>query len=216
MRQRAPQSASERARVGVAALVGVIVALVSLQTSHKGMALLWGWDAGALVYVLWIGLTLFRMDSGKTAALASSEDPDRVTTDMIILMASVASLGAIVIGLTQAGQAHGAEKTLYVGTCLLSIVLSWALVHTTFALRYARLYYNDDDGGIDFPGEGDPCYLDFAYVAFTVGMTFQVSDTDVGSSQIRRAVLRQALISYLFGTVFVATMINLIAGFMKQ
>ena len=179
------------------------------------MAFLWGWDVAALVYILWIGVTLFRMNPAKTAAIASSEDPDRATADIIMLLASLASLGAIIIGLTQAGQAHGAEKTLYVATCALSIVLSWTLVHCTFTLRYARLYYNSQKGGISFHGQGDPCYLDFAYVAFTVGMTFQVSDTDIGSAPIRHSILRHGLISYVFGTVFVATMINLIAGLVK-
>ena len=100
-------------------------------------------------------------------------------------------------------------------TAILTVMLSWALVHTLFALRYARLYYSDHPGGIDFKNDAPPDFLDFAYVAFTVGMTFQVSDTDVQLRSIRRAVLRQALISYVFGVVIIAVTINVIAGFVK-
>jgi uncharacterized membrane protein len=95
-------------------------------------------------------------------------------------------------------------------------VLSWAVVHTVFALRYAHEYYTPPVGGIDFKsGEYEPDYGDFAYLAFTVGMTFQVSDTDVGSRSVRRTVLRHALISYLFGAVILALVVNVIAGWLN-
>ena len=77
------------------------------------------------------------------------------------------------------------------------------------------LYYSGKKGGIDFHSDEDPCYLDFAYMAFTIGMTFQVSDTDIHSGAVRRAVLRHALISYIFGTVIVATMVSVVAGLGK-
>ena len=86
-------------------------------------------------------------------------------------------------------------------------------MHTVFALRYAHEYYTDPVGGIDFKTRDErPDYLDFAYVAFTVGMTFQVSDTDVQARRIRRTVLRHALLSYLFGAVILAVVVNVIAG----
>jgi uncharacterized membrane protein len=92
---------------------------------------------------------------------------------------------------------------------------SWAVLHTIFVLRYARLYYSEPVGGIDFKQESDPTYRDFAYVGFTVGMTFQVSDTDIGKSTIRTAVLRHALLSFIFGAVILAITINLLAGLSK-
>lgn len=81
--------------------------------------------------------------------------------------------------------------------------------------RYAELYYDDEPGGIDFGDSHLPAYSDFAYLAFTVGMTFQVSDTEVTGSMLRKAVLRQALLSYVFGAVIIATLINLVAGLGK-
>jgi uncharacterized membrane protein len=80
-------------------------------------------------------------------------------------------------------------------------------VHTVYLLRYARLYYSPPEGGIDFHGEA-PSYLDFAYLALTIGMTFQVSDTDLMGKRARRLALRHALLSYLFGTVIVATTVS--------
>jgi len=95
---------------------------------------------------------------------------------------------------------------------LASVALAWATVHTLFTTRYARLYYTGPDGGIDFNEADPPRYADFAYVAFTIGMTFQVSDTDLRTDEIRRTALRHALLSYVFGVVVIATTINLVAG----
>jgi uncharacterized membrane protein len=95
---------------------------------------------------------------------------------------------------------------------VLSVVLSWTLLHTLFTLRYARLYYEGADGGIEFNQTEPPSYGDFAYLAFTLGMTFQVSDTNLKTHLIRMTALRHGLLSYLFGSVILATMINLVAG----
>jgi uncharacterized membrane protein len=93
-----------------------------------------------------------------------------------------------------------------------AVVLSWGMVHTVFTARYARLYYTGTDGGIDFNSYDPPGYADFAYVAFTIGMTFQVSDTDLQTKAMRRTALRHALLSYLCGAVVIAVTINLLAG----
>jgi uncharacterized membrane protein len=95
------------------------------------------------------------------------------------------------------------------------VAASWGVLHTIFILRYALLYYAEPAGGIDFKQEPDPTYRDFAYVGFTVGMTFQVSDTDIGKSTIRTTVLRHALLSFVFGAVILAVTINLLAGLSK-
>ena len=86
------------------------------------------------------------------------------------------------------------------------------MVHSLYTLQYAALYYEDPVGGIDFNGSTRPSYADFAYVGFTIGMAFTVSDTALRAQAIRRAVLRHALLSYLLGAVVVGTTINLIAG----
>jgi uncharacterized membrane protein len=87
--------------------------------------------------------------------------------------------------------------------------VSWVAIHTVFTLRYAQLYYSGAPGGIDFNQPEPPAYVDFAYLAFTIGMAFQVSDTGLQTRKIRATVLRQALLSYVFGVVIVAMTINL-------
>ncbi len=96
-----------------------------------------------------------------------------------------------------------------------SIVLSWAMVHTVFTTRYARLYYTGGDGGVDFNEDDPPRFSDFAYLSFTIGMTFQVSDTNLTSKDVRATALRHALLSYLFGAVILAATVNLLAGLAK-
>jgi uncharacterized membrane protein len=164
--------------------------------------------AGAAVFIAWTWITLWPMDAYSTARHASREDPGRALTDGLVLLAAFASLIAVGGLLTVGGEQRDMQAALSVG----SVALAWACVHTLFTIRYARLYYAGPDGGIDFNDENPPQYTDFAYLAFTVGMTFQVSDTTLKTREMRSTALRQALLSYLFGTVIIAAMINLIAG----
>jgi len=136
----------------------------------------------------------------------------RSSTDLLVICARVASLAAVGVVLADASSAKGAGAALLAGTAIVGVALSWFLIHTLFMLRYALLYYTGPDGGIDFNQDDPARYIDFAYLAFTVGMTFQVSDTDLKTHPIRATALRHALLSYLFGAVILATTINLVAG----
>lgn len=95
---------------------------------------------------------------------------------------------------------------------VVSVALAWTVVHTAFTARYADLYYGSGAAPVDFGDDAQPSYVDFAYLAFTVGMTFQVSDTQLRSAAMRSAVLGHALISYLLGVVAIAATVNLVAG----
>jgi len=97
-----------------------------------------------------------------------------------------------------------------------SVLLSWTTVHTIFTLRYARLYYAPPVGGIGFQDHEQPSYADFVYVAFTIGMTYQVSDTDLAKRPIRSAALHHALLSYLFGSVILAVTVSLVAAILGK
>lgn len=170
------------------------------------------WAAACIVYVGWVWLAVGGMDAGQTSSYATKEHPTRRTADLLLLIASVASLFALVFVLVEAKVTHGPGKVLLALLAILSVVLSWLLVHTLFTLRYAELYYTGEDGGVDFKQAEPPRYSDFAYLSFTLGMTFQVSDTDLQTSEFRSTALRHALLSYLFGSVILATTVNLIAG----
>jgi uncharacterized membrane protein len=178
-------------------------------------AVLGGWSVAALVYVVWVLCAITGKDTAATARIATREDASRTAADLMLLGAAV-GLGAVLLSLVKASAEHGGTKALLTVVAVVSVVLSWAVVHMTFTLRYARLFFTRPQGGIDFHDEHkDASYLDFAYVAFTIGMTYQVSDTDLTNRQIRSAALRHALLSYLFGTVIIAMTINVIAGLAK-
>jgi uncharacterized membrane protein len=206
------RGASAAARVSVAAVAGVGAgALTALPGSWQTGTLV-GWDVAALVYVALTWATIWRRDAATTARLALREDPGRPVADALLLIASVASVLAVALAIA-AGRASGARpRDLHAGLAVASVALSWTVVQTVFTAHYARLYYGDPVGGIDFNQEARPGYSDFAYLAFTVGMTFQVSDTALQTSALRAVALRQALLSYLLGAVILATTINLVAG----
>lgn len=194
------------------AIVGVGVAVVAGSLGSWSYAPVVGWASASLTYTVWVWLAVSRMGSEETASHAVREDPSRGASDLLVLLASLASLGAVALVLIEARQSSGARQGVLAGLAVAGVVLSWLLVHTLFTLRYASLYYRDGAGGIDFNQKELPQYGDFAYLAFSVGMTFQVSDTDLQNHVIRSAVLRHSLLSYVFGSVILATTINLVVG----
>lgn len=179
------------------------------------LAVLTVWDVTAVSLTAWIWSVIHGLDPHQTRERSTREDPTRTTTRTLLVIASTASLVGVLYAFARAGAAVGDRKALLIGVAVLTVVLSWTLVHTLFTLRYAHLYYSDEPGGIDFKNDVPPAYADFAYVAFTIGMTFQVADTDVQSPRIRRSVIRHAGLSYLFGTIIVASAINVIASALK-
>jgi uncharacterized membrane protein len=206
------RDASARIRVGVSFLVGAGVWTATALMVGGKLAPVSGWDGAAIVYVAWMLVSLRGADADQTRRHARSEDPGPLVADVILLSASVVSLAAVAVVLIDASRRSGLDKELLVGLGIASVVLAWAVVHTVYTLRYARLYYGDPPGGIEFNSKEAPAYRDFAYLAFTIGMTFQVSDTSLKTGEFRAAALRHALLSYLFGAVIIATTINLVAG----
>lgn len=198
-------------RLAVASAVGAAGGVVAGVLGPTTQAALIGWDLTAVTYLAMTWPVILPLNAEQTRRLATVEDHTRGWTDALLFTAALASL--LGLGALLGGQAHvdGARlRQLAVG--LAGVVLSWALIHTTFTLRYARLFYAERPSGINFNQPAAPAYIDFAYVAFTVGMTFQVSDTNVTSSTIRAAVLRHAIVSYVFSAVILALTINLLAG----
>ncbi|MFK3670309.1 DUF1345 domain-containing protein [Leifsonia aquatica] len=203
--------ALSRPRMFVALGAGVVTGLVVGLLDAWHYAVIAGWAGACIVYIVWVWAKVWRLDGEQTRSHATLEDPGRRVSDWILLAASVASVVAVVYIVVDARQLKGAPQLLVALLAVLSVGLSWALVHTVYTLRYARMYYRKD-GGIDFNQKEPPRYSDFAYLAFTLGMTFQVSDTNISSSYIRMAILRHTLLSYLFGSVILATTVNLVAG----
>lgn len=201
-----------RIRLFAMVVVGAVAAAVTGGFGSWAAAPVVGWVAAALLYTTWVWLVIGRMNAVDTASHAVREDPSSATSDLLVVVAAIASLGAVALVLVQARGSSDALRATYAGLAVAGVALSWLLVHTLFTLRYARLYYRDEVGGIDFNQAEDPQYTDFAYLAFGIGMTFQVADTDLRNHAIRTVVLRHTLLSYLFGSVILATTINLVIG----
>jgi uncharacterized membrane protein len=209
-------------RVMVATLVGAAVA------AGTGLLLGWpfagsvGFDVAAVVFLVWTWLAVRGMDAAETATHATREDPTRRTTRVIVLAACVVSLGGVGFLLVRAAADQGSQRAWVAALGVASVGVSWFVVHGLFTLHYAELYYGGGGdpsvpgagkaGGIDFGLDTPPRYADFAYLAFTVGMTYQLSDTPLTTRALRASVLRHALISYLFGALIIGASVNFVVS----
>ncbi|MFZ4718701.1 MAG: DUF1345 domain-containing protein [Ilumatobacteraceae bacterium] len=209
------RAVSARRRLYVCAGIGLAAGSATAFVAPWQLAVLVGWNAAAALLLVWIVLEVGRLDADGTRRRAEPEDNSHRGPVMIVTAAAIVSLGGMAFGLVHARRVGQLMEVLLTVASVTAVVLSWAVVHLVYALRYAHLYYRTPSGGIDFHQDEPPDYRDFVYMAFTVGMSFAVSDTDIGDRSIRRAVAQHALVSYLFGAVIVGLIINVMAGFVR-
>jgi uncharacterized membrane protein len=176
------------------------------------------WNAFAFSFIFASWLVFFTRKPAQMRMRAREEDGNRIFVFMVILISSFASMFAVLL-LVLSKNAGGTPLIIFVPVSIATMVFSWIMVHTTFCFHYAHLYYDDakDDseihaGGLDFPNEKRPDYLDFVYFSFVIGMTFQTADVDITSRTIRRLALLHGMLSFGLNTFVVALTINLIAG----
>jgi uncharacterized membrane protein len=170
-------------------------------------SLLIGWSVVAVLYCLISTIAVRKMTSAETSVHARSESPGRVAVHIMLLVAAGISLVGLVVLLFRD---TGSE----IATAIITLVVvssSWFMIQVMYALRYAREYYREN-GGIDFNQSEDPQYSDFAYLAFTIGMSFATSDPNFTNSRIRKIALSHALLNYVFGTIILAAVINILAS----
>ena len=202
-------------RAPVSLVLGGLAAALAVPLLGWVAGLLVGWTVLALVNVVWLLVVVWPMDAERTRSYATAEDPGRTAARAISLIGSVASLGAVVAVLVRS---HSDPTTAFViaAVAIAAVTFSWALIQVDYMLRYAARYYSRVEdgarGGIDFHQDEPPMYSDFGYFSVGLGMTYQVADTDVTTNEIRRIVIAQTLIAYLFGAVILATVINLVSG----
>jgi len=198
-------------RIGISIVGGVVVGIGLAVAGHPAVAVMAAWATFAALFTILTWLAVGRLDARQTREHAKSNDPSDGMADTLVILASLASVvgvGFLLVGGRHNGQAASPLVAL-VGVA--GVVASWAAVHTTYLLRYARLYYSAEaTKPVDFHSDDDPDYQDFAYIAYTLGMTYQVSDTDFTKKDIRHVALRHALVSYVLGAVILATTINLV------
>ncbi len=174
--------------------------------------LLVGWGFAALVTVVAVLVYTWPMGPERTRDHATREDPGRRVSRLVAIIGSVASLGAVAVVLVQTRNVPLVESIALAAIAVFSVAASWFLIQTNYMLRYAHVYFTEPRGGIDFHSDEDPMYTDFIYFSVGLGMTYQVADTNVNTNEIRRIVIGQTVLAWMFATVIIATVLNLVTG----
>lgn len=207
-------------RLLVAAVVALVTFLLASGHVRPSLQSIFAWNAFAWCFVLSSWVRIAFADARTSVQTAKLEDAGRMVIFVFVILAAVTSLFAVAVLI---GEAKGLSKATVVGHLLLAggtVISSWVLVHTVFTMHYAHAYYRQMDdgqasseaGGVEFPDEKQPDFLDFAYFSFVIGMTCQVSDVQISGRGIRRLALVHGLLSFLFNTVILALTINLASG----
>jgi uncharacterized membrane protein len=196
-------------RLAAAAILGAVLGLVVAVLTDPLLGVLAAINGAAALFVVTGWIVLWPIDADRTRDTVQREDFRPVAMELVIVAAALAGLVGIVVLLLLSGSGSGpAAAAIAAG----GVFMVWAALHLMYATRYAHLYYGAAAGGIDFNSDDPPAYRDFLYFSYNLGMTYQVSDTSVSNAAIRAIALRHCLLSYVFGTVILATMINLVLG----
>jgi uncharacterized membrane protein len=195
------------ARLAAALPLGVASAIVVGIAAGWQYAPAAGWIAASTVYLVWTWRTVTPMSVAQIEVMVRRYGPAHASSDTFVVLASLASLVGVGY-LLMAPNVEGPDSTIAAVVGFSSVVASWLMVNTVYALRYAVEYYTEPVGGIEFNQEDRPAFADFAYVAFTIAVTYGVTDTALQNRRIRSTALRHALVSYLFGAVILAIVIQ--------
>ena len=206
-------------RLAFAACVGVAVFLL-LSTVRLPLRVIIGWDAYAASILILSWTRIFSAKPAAVARLATLQHTSRMILFAGVLAAACTSLGAVAYLLGSVKDLPVASRSTHVALAVGTVILSWVLVHTIFALHYAYLFYraphpataDSSNRPLLFPGDELPDYYDFAYFSLIIGMTSQVSDVQIASRIIRRWALLHGIIAFTFNTAVLALSINVISG----
>lgn len=192
----------------VSVIAGGIAAGITMPLLGWATAGLIAWVAAAVVFLVWTWASIWSLKAQDVKEVAAREDGSRPVRDLALIAISAGTLMAVALVIFRAHQNPPPRIVLGVAC----IAVSWLVLNTVFTLRYARLYYLDPPGGVDFNQEDLPTFPDFAYLAFTIGMCFQVSDTSLQKTEIRATALRHGLTSFVFDAVIIGVTVNVVAG----
>jgi len=201
-----------RPRLFLSAALGVLIGLLLPSDWRVSTRLLVAWDVGVAVYLAFAVVAMNNADAARIRRRAALLDEDRTVFLALTAAAALASLGAIVAEL---GVKETSRDPAHLALAAITIALSWAFTHTIFALHYAHEYYIEnryENGGLAFPGKGQPDYWDFVYFSLVIGMTSQVSDVAVTAKAIRRTVAAHGVISFFFNAALLALTVNIAAS----
>ena len=194
------------------------VALATHGLWRLPMQLVVVWNAFSLCVLALAWLRIATARPGESLRTARLQDVGRRIIFLFVVLAACASIFAVAYLLVTGHGRHGGLLFESIALAFGTLVNSWCLVHTVFALHYAHIFYGDNPrtetyaGGLEFPGEPKPDYLDFAYFSFVIGMTCQVSDVGVSGRILRRWALAHGLLSFAFNTLILALAINVVSS----
>jgi uncharacterized membrane protein len=209
--------------------IGLSAALVMFFLSHKTppavrFILVWSSFSFTILALLWS--IILTATASEVRVIAGKQDSSRAIIFIFVLSASIVSLFAVIFVMRTLPNPNQAGYPYHVAFAIFSVILSWLMFHSIFAIRYTHIYYNlmyeermsqkEHKGGLIFPSDEAPDYFDFAYFSFVIGMTWQVSDIQITSRRIRRIVLFHALLSFVYNTVILALTINIISGLIQR
>jgi len=212
------QDPRQRVVLGLAA--GGAVFFASRGHVRFSSATIAGWNAFAVVIIALDWLTILTTPQRKMRERAQQQDLSRLLIFLFVVVAACAALFAVGFLISANKRQTGGHFTVHLLLTLLTVISSWTLVHTVFGLRYAHVFYGDSDepgvvqhaGGLIFPGNRPADYFDFAYFAFVVGMTCQVSDVQITSRRMRRLTLVHSVLAFGFNSIILALLINIVSG----
>lgn len=204
-------------KLGISLLAGLIGYFAIPFNTFEGLPhLIFGWDIFCVLLLALTWTTFYTVLPSQIRQEAKIQDDRSLIIFFVVLIASsVSLLGVIMLSIGHPQQ----HKTFQLVVTIACMMLSWFVIHTIFTTRYAHLYYADHTtkkvgkpGGLDFPEEDNPDFVDFAYFSFTLGMTFQVSDVEISGRKIRRLALWHGLLSFAYNATIIALTVNIIAG----
>jgi uncharacterized membrane protein len=210
-------------RLLISLLVGAILFFCIQGKYSMPAVILFTWISFASTIIIMDWIIILSSHPREVRKIAKLQDSSRTFLFLFVIAASLASFGAIVF-LLKSSKGHGATVSEHILLAITAVIISWWLLHTIFTLRYAHLYFDTDKddgtprqaGGLDFPGDEEPDYMDFVYFSFVLGMTFQVSDVEISSKEIRRLAWMHGLLSFTYNTAILALSINVISGMVTQ
>lgn len=202
-------------RIGIATIIAVLFTLAVECKGNPYFASLVIIDVFAAIYLFLCWIVLLTMPISIIRRNAAKEDGSKPLVFLMIIASSLAGLVSVLLMILN--DDDSIPRPLFLTVCISGIILSWAIVHTVFTFHYAHLYYSGKtEGGLEFPGDEKPDYLDFAYFSFVIGCTFQVSDVEISYRKIRRQVFLHGMLSFMLNTFVVALSINIISGVLND
>lgn len=206
----------------IALLAGLAIFLCARPYSSAEFTFMISWIGFAVCVLFFSWITILIKHPKQISTVASEQDASYLVIFTLVVAAAFTSLFAIILLLRRMPAGPERSLNMHILLSIVAVGLSWLLIHTLFTIRYAHLYYTlptnavEDShnyaGGLLFPGEGLPDFLDFAYFSFVVGMTFQTADVSISGRTIRRLSLLHGLLSFVYNTSIIALSINIISG----